>query len=341
MMDTRRRWPAGGALIVPLLAVAVAGGGAGYMMKMPGQNFSGPIPEAAAEERELAGRLRAHVEQLAQAERHTGAPQQLERAAQYLERSLASYGLVVRRQAFMAGEVPVRNLEVTIRPRSARPQAPKVLVIGAHYDSAPGTPGANDNASGCAALLELARALQASPPARGYEIRLVLFVNEEAPWFGTAEMGSMVHARELRERGDKVAGMLSLETLGYYSSQPGSQRYPPPLDRLYPDTGDFLGFVSDLGSRDLLHSVIAAFRRHASLPSEGAAAPSSLRGVDWSDHWAYRRHGFPALMVTDTAFYRYPYYHTPEDTPDKLDYDRLALAVRGLELALRSLSEPE
>ncbi|HEY8605793.1 MAG TPA: M28 family peptidase [Noviherbaspirillum sp.] len=341
MRNPFRGWraTAGGAVLAPLLgAVALAGSGAGYMLKMPGQSYPGALPAPTAEEKLLAQRLHAHVERLARSERNTSRPADLEAAAEYLETTLSGFGLSVREQAFMADGVRVRNLEVSIPPRAPRLQAPPVLVVGAHYDSARGTPGANDNASGCAALLELARGLHNAPPVHGHEIRLVLFVNEEAPYFGTGEMGSLVHARELRKRGEKVTGMLSLETMGYYAQQKGSQRYPKPLDRIYPDTGNFLGFVADLGSRDLLHRVIQAFRGHASLPSEGVAAPASLRGVDWSDHWAYRQAGFPALMVTDTAFYRYPYYHTPEDTADKLDYERLALAVRGLELSLRAMT---
>ena len=135
--------------------------------------------------------------------------------------------------------------------------------------------------------------------------------------------------------------MLSLETIGWYSDAPNSQRYPFPLSLFYPSTGDFIGFVANLGSRSLMHRVIGSFRRSVAFPSEGAAAPASIPGIDWSDHWSYWQFGWPALMVTDTAPFRYPHYHTPQDTPDKLDYDRLARVVAGLEGVLRELITPE
>ena len=134
--------------------------------------------------------------------------------------------------------------------------------------------------------------------------------------------------------------MFSLETIGYYSDRPGSQRYPFPLGLFYPSTGNFIAFVSDLGSRALLHAAVASFRRQAGFASEAAAAPAFLPGVDWSDHWSFRKEGYPALMVTDTALYRYPYYHTPLDTPDKVDYERLARVVTGLRGTIGELANP-
>jgi Zn-dependent M28 family amino/carboxypeptidase len=151
-------------------------------------------------------------------------------------------------------------------------------------------------------------------------------------------MGSLLHAGDMYARGENVAAMLSLETIGYYSDAKGSQRYPPPLDALYPDTGNFIAFVGDLGTRELVRNALASFRRHARFPSEGLAAPASIPGVDWSDHWAYREHGYPAIMITDTALYRYPHYHTAQDTADKIDYALLARVVRGIELVVRDLA---
>jgi Zn-dependent M28 family amino/carboxypeptidase len=131
--------------------------------------------------------------------------------------------------------------------------------------------------------------------------------------------------------------MFSLETIGYYSTRQGSQRYPFPLGFFYPDRGEFLAFVANLSSRSLLHEAIAAFRAEAHFPSEGVAAPAFVPGVDWSDQWSFWRHGIPALMLTDTAPYRYPHYHLPSDTPDKVDYERLARVVAGLERMFRAL----
>jgi len=213
-------------------------------------------------------------------------------------------------------------------------------VVGAHYDSARGAVGANDNGSGVAALLEIARALKARPPADGIEVRLVFYVNEELPWFSTEKMGSLVHSSALAREGREVVAMLSLETIGWYSDTRDSQRYPFPFNLLYPSTGDFIAFVANPGSRGLLRRVVGSFRRHVAFPSEGAVGPEFIDGVGWSDQWAYWKFGWPAVMVTDTAPFRYPHYHTLRDTPDKLDYDRLARVAKGLEGVVRELAAP-
>ncbi|TMH48585.1 MAG: M28 family peptidase, partial [Betaproteobacteria bacterium] len=248
---------------------------------------------------------------------------------------LSGLGYAVSRQEFETEGVKVRNLEV----RRTGPGAGKarLVVIGAHYDSAQGAVGADDNGSGVAALLELARLLKSVQPAEGLEMRLVFYVNEELPWFATEKMGSLVHANGLALGEREVVAMLSLETIGWYSDAPGSQRYPFPFNLLYPSTGDFIGFVANPRSRSLLHRVIGSFRRHAAFPSEGAVGLESIAGVSWSDQWAYWNFGWPAVMVTDTAPFRYPHYHTLRDTPDKLDYDRLARVVLGLESVVRDL----
>jgi hypothetical protein len=150
-------------------------------------------------------------------------------------------------------------------------------------------------------------------------------------------MGSRRHAERARARGERIVAMYSLETIGYYSDAPASQRYPLPLGAFYPDRGNFVAFVANLRSRALLHRTIGAFRACAQFPSEGVAAPAWIPGVDWSDQWSFWRQGYRALMITDTAPFRYPHYHTPQDTPDKVDYDRLARVVRGLELGFRAL----
>ena len=169
-------------------------------------------------------------------------------------------------------------------------------------------------------------------------MRLVFYVNEELPWFSTEYMGSYVHSKGLAREGKEVVAMLSLETIGWYSDEPNTQRYPFPFRLFYPSTGNFIGFVANLRSRSLMHRAIGSFRRQVSFPSEGVAAPESIPGISWSDQWAYWEFGWPAVMVTDTAPFRYPHYHTLRDTPDKLDYDRLARVVKGLEGVLRDLA---
>jgi len=320
--------------VVCLVLLLVAGAWA--ITSMPGRSHRGPLPPLAPEERELASRLRAHVTAIASEEHNVIHAAALERAAAYLERQLGQQGYAVHRQEFAAGGVKVRNLEVRI-PEEA-PQDARLVVVGAHYDSARGAVGANDNGTGAAAVVELARALRGFTPAPGTQIRLVLYVNEEMPWLGTEQMGSRVHADALAREGRTVAAMLSLETIGYYSDAPGSQNYPQPFAALYPGEGNFVGFVGNFKSRGFARRVVASFRAHAAFPSEGAAFPDVIKDAGRSDHWAYWRHGWPGLMVTDTANFRYPFYHTPQDTPDKIDYERTARVVRGLEAVIRDLA---
>ena len=184
-------------------------------------------------------------------------------------------------------------------------------------------------------MIELARSLADLRGKAALRLRLVLFVNEEPPWFQTPLMGSVVYAARLKRSGEPVRGMISLETLGYYSDRPGSQHYPWPLGMLYPDTGNFVAFVGTTGSRGFIRSTVGSFRSVARFPSVGGAAPGFVQGVDWSDHWSFAGEGMPALMVTDTAPFRYPWYHSTADTPDKVDYDRLARVVVGLERTIR------
>ena len=320
------------ALIYLAAAVAAIAGLGWYMIAAPGESHRGALAPLTAEERTSRELLQRHVSAIASTEHNTRTPERLEAAARAIESELKSLGYEVRTQAFDSGAAKVRNLEATI-PGSKT----GTVVIGAHYDSAPGAPGANDNGSGTAALLELARIFRGWKPK--HTLRLAFFVNEEPPFFKSQEMGSKVYADELLARGERVAAMFSLETIGYYSERPGSQRYPFPLNLFYPERGDFLAFVANLGSRGLLHEAIGAFRSATRFPSEGVAAPALIPGVDWSDQWSFWRHGIPALMITDTALYRYPHYHLASDTPDKLDYDRLARVVAGLDRMVRTLDE--
>jgi Zn-dependent M28 family amino/carboxypeptidase len=150
-------------------------------------------------------------------------------------------------------------------------------------------------------------------------------------------MGSWVWAKRARDRGEEVRAMFSLEMLGYYRDTPGSQHYPAPLGLFYPDRADFIAFGGDLGAGRLVRKAIGIFRRKAMFPSEGLAAPAFIPGVTWSDHWSFRQHGYDAIMITDTAFYRYPHYHAASDTPDKLDYERMARVTVGLAAMLQEL----
>jgi Zn-dependent M28 family amino/carboxypeptidase len=279
--------------------------------------------------------LRRHVECLAGeiGERHVWRPAALRAAEAFIRDQFAAQGYEVALQSYTTHGVESSNLEVTVHGRS---RAGEVVVIGAHYDTVRGSPGANDNASGVAALLEIARALREMRPAR--TIRLVAFVNEEPPFFYFGEMGSQVYARAARRGGDDIRAKLSLETLGYYSDVPGSQAYPPLFQFFYPDRGNFVAFVSNLRSRRVLREVAAAFKASSDFPAERLASPGLVPGVSWSDHLSFWRAGYPGIMVTDTAFYRYPYYHASGDTPERLSYAALARVVAGLQGAIAMLA---
>jgi hypothetical protein len=301
--------------------------------RMPGRSHAGPLPPMTATETAVGQRLLGHVQHLATAigERNVWRGATLDTTAAYVRSAFAD-GFHLDEQSFEAGGVRLHNV-VAEKPGASD----GIVVVGAHYDSVRGCPGANDNGSGVAALLEIARLLAPYSPAR--TLRFVAFPNEEAPFFGTDAMGSLRYARRCRERGEAIEAMLSLETLGYYRDEPGTQAYPLKLGALgYPPAGNFVAFVSDTRSKRLLHRIVDAFRRTTAFPSEGLAAPAWVPGVAWSDHAAFWGEGYPGVMVTDTAPFRYPQYHTPDDTADKLDYDRLARVTVGLARVVSELA---
>ena len=281
----------------------------------------------------LREELRADVQTLAGdiGERNMLRYAQLNQAADFIENSFSKTGLKPRRDSYELNGQACHNIEVEIRGSSQQ-----IVVIGAHYDSVPGCPAANDNGSGVAAMLALARRF--SGKSLGQTLRFVAFVNEEPPYFLSSQMGSYVYAQRCKQRGDQIVGMISLETIGYFSDAPNSQSYPAPgFGAFYPKTGNYIGFVSNTGSRQFLRRTMSIFRAQKKIPSQGAALPGFIPGVSWSDHWSFWQFGYPALMITDTAPFRYPHYHLPTDTPDKLDYDRFALVVSAMEAVIADL----
>ena len=283
----------------------------------------------------LADQLRHHVQRLAGdiGERNVWRPKALRAAADYIRDEFAELGYEVVIQSYLAEGVSCDNIEVVVPGKLRNAE---IIIAGAHYDTVPGSPGADDNASGVAGVIEIARLLRGAHPVR--TIKLVAFVNEEEPFFFFGEMGSKVYADAARRRGDNIRVMLSLEMLGCYTDEPGSQAYPPFLRWFYPDRGNFIGFVSNIRSRHALHETAAAFRKHSDFPAEHLASPSFVPGVAWSDHLSFWRAGYPAVMVTDTAFYRYPHYHRASDTPDKIRYAEMARVVQGLAKAIAALA---
>lgn len=299
-----------------------------YAIVFPAQPHDGKVSPATTEESEIAGRLAEHIRAIASKPRNLAHYPALEAAASYIELQLVTMGYAPAVQDFVVDDRPVRNIEVVVAPAVDDAQAP-TLVIGAHYDSADESPGANDNGTGVAALIEMSRLLRGASRPR-CRLRLVFFVNEEQPYGKTENMGSLRHARALAQSGERVLGMIALETLGYFSNEPNSQRFPPPFGLIYPRTGNFVAFVGLLRARRLVHGCVRLFRSVTDFPAIGGIAPSTISGIDLSDHWAYDKCGFPALMVTDTAPYRNPHYHSEFDLPETVNYTALARITTGL-----------
>ena len=286
----------------------------------------------------LVNPLIRHVERLAGeiGERNVYRPATLDAAARYIGSEFAGMGYVVNRQTYLAQGVECANLEVAL-PGQRWPD--ESIVIGAHYDTVSGSPGADDNASAVAALIEIARLLKGHAPAR--TLKLVAFVNEEPPFFFFGQMGSKVYAQAARRRQENVRMMISLEMLGYYRDEPGSQAYPPLFRHFHPDRGNFIAFVANLRSRRVMRRAEQVFRRQSDFPLETTATFGWIPGVAWSDHLSFWRERYRAFMCTDTAFLRNPYYHGAQDTPDKLDYPRLAELTEALASMCIALADGE
>lgn len=306
-----------------------------FMTVMPGRSHNGALRPLTPQESDLAGKLEGHVCALAEeiGVRHQLIPGTLEKSVAYISRVFSDLDYVVQEQAYEVDGQTVKNIEVEIRGKRVPEE---IVVVGAHYDSVLNCPGADDNATGIAAVVELSRMLRLSNPDR--TIRFVAFTHEERPNGQNRTMGSQVYARRCRARNEKIVAALAMETMAYYSDEPGSQKYPPPFNFIYPTVGNFIGFVGDTTSRDLVHKCISSFRSHTDFPSEGVASWQWVPGVGSSDHEPFWCEGYPGLMVTDTAPFRNPYYHTTGDTRDKLDFPRFARVVAGMARVLKDLT---
>lgn len=320
--------------LVLITVVALLAAAAVWCIKMPGQSVQGELPPLTNEQRRMSERLSEHVRVLAEeiGERHYKRMEELNRAADYIYEQFQAMGYVPAVRQF--GDRLYRNIVVELHGRERREE---VIVVGAHYDTTWLTPGADDNASGVAGLLELAREFRDRRFAR--TVRFIAFANEEEPFYGTEDMGSRVSASRSRDRGEPILAMFSLEMLGYYSREPGSQRYPDAIRPFYPAQGDFIAFVSNLRSSPMMRCAVRHFRHQEAFPSEGMAAPEWLvPDIRRSDNAAYWRHGYPAVMITDTANYRNPNYHNAGDTHRTLDYESMARVVTGLSGMIRTMA---
>lgn len=291
----------------------------------------GPLPSAPQEA------LKAHVLKLAEefSPRSFDDPENLEAAAKYIEERLVDAGGRVTRQPFKAKGRQYSNIIASFGPENG-----PVVIVGAHYDSFKNelndNPGADDNASGVAGLLELARMLGANRPEK--RVDLVAYCLEEPPFFGTRDMGSAVHAASLHSGGENVIAMICLEMIGYFNDEKDSQSYPVPgMTAIYPSQGNFIAIVGRFQETVVSYKVKHAMKGASGLPVKSINIPGILSGLDFSDHRNFWQYGYKAVMITNTAFYRNPAYHTAEDTADRLDYRRMALVVRGVYAAVQSL----
>jgi Zn-dependent M28 family amino/carboxypeptidase len=273
---------------------------------------------------ELAGNIGA---------RSTTHYQNLLAASKYLQTRFAEIGYEPSLQTYQAKGHEVSNI-YAIKPSSTGDG--EVLVIGAHYDSQYSNPGADDNASGVAVLLALMKSLKSASLKRN--IHFVCFVNEELPHSHSPDMGAWRYAKFVSELKVPVLGMISLESVGYFDSAKGSQRYPFKfLELMYPDSGDFIAVVGNLKSHTLVSSITEAFHTSSPLKTEGAVLPQFIRDIGRSDHAPFWQRGFQAVMVTDTANFRNANYHQPTDHPNTLDYEKMYQVYLGLNQFLSTL----
>jgi len=275
----------------------------------------------------LKANLKKHVVKLCDeiGERNYVYYASLEEAADYIASEFKRYGYDLQLQSY---DIEGRDYQNIIATKKGNKRPEEVVIIGAHYDSVIGSPGANDNGSGVSALLELARL--SSGMETGRTIKFIAFVNEEPPFFLSDDMGSRVYARDAKKRSEDIKAMLCLETIGYYSERRNSQSYPLFYGLFYPDQANFIGVVGNFASRSLVAEVTDTFRKNSDFNIEAIVAPAFVPGVNFSDQDSFWRYGYKGAMITDTAFYRYPYYHTMDDTYEKIDYDKLTEVVKGL-----------
>ena len=275
---------------------------------------------------EVRRRVEGHVRAIAQ-EPHQLDDPAYARVASYVERQLQDVGYTVERQAVPFADNLVAELA----------GGPGIVVLGAHYDSCRPAPGADDNASGVAAILEVARLLAGQRHDR--TVRFIAWANEEPPGFQTRTMGSLYSARASRERREDLVAVLALDSVGYYDDRPGTQIWPLGFGLVFSDRANFINVVSNTTSASQVVRVARALRRHSSVPIAYAAVPAAIPGIAWSDHWSYWQAGYDAVMITDMPPFRNPNYHTARDVPDTVDYERLARFTQGLAATVVDLAD--
>lgn len=287
------------------------------------------------QEGQMTENLQKHIKILSEdiGERNFMHYQNLQRAADYISEEFKNYGYLPQEDTYYLEGKLFRNI---IASREAKLKPDEIIIVCAHYDSVIGSPGADDNASGVAGLLELARLLSGENLNR--TVRFLAVPNEEPPLFMSEDMGSFRYAQTAKKNRENILGVICLESIGYYTDKRKSQSYPFGLNLFYPDKGNFIALVSNFPSRTLLRTIVKEFKKKSSFPVEYLVGFSFLApAISFSDHWSFWRFGYKAVMVTDTAFYRNTYYHTPADVYKTLEFSSMSRVIEGLYQALLKL----
>jgi len=310
-----------------------------YMIKCEGQWFGEPM-ERSMDLGEIKRNLLSYVEFIQKLGPRNSADEvsyrRLQQCRNWIIKEWESMGYEVEEDTFSVGGREYANLIVEIRGQR-RPG--EIVIVSAQYDTHPGSPGANNNGSGMAVLFELSRLFSNRSSLFGRTLRLIEFVNEQYPFFGTENMGSYRYAKRCREKNENILVMISLDTVGYYTDKPKSQKLPFPFSLFYPDRGISLAFIGNLTSRSYVVKITAGFKKGSAFPINAGVAPECVEGVTWSDHSSFWKFGYPALQVTDTGKFRSPYHNTSEDTMEKLDFDAMSRIVIGMYAAILDLVE--
>lgn len=316
----KNRFLTGAVAVTIAITIALSG-----YMTMPESSYRDHPPPLNASQLLRQNELKQIVEKLSEEIGIRNQKRSLQETIEWLVKRLPDH------QEYESDGMIYQNRSVEVRGQS-RPD--EIVVIGAHYDTVPSSPGADDNASGVAALLSLAKQFEHAKLAK--TVRFIAFSQEEV-----GLLGSQAYANRSKALGEKIVAMLSFDMLAYYTDQPGSQAYPLPVGNLYPDRGNFLAFISNLKSRDLLRSSLKSFRQSATLASEGLALPEIVKDIGRSDHASFWRAGYPAILVTDTASFRNPHYHRESDRISTLDFDRFTRAVDGIAAVIQDLASDD
>lgn len=315
------------------------------MFSLPGEIIKEPLPPLSDSEKALMEQHREDVFSLSMeiGERNMQHPEAMKKSVEWIKDRFQKAGYKPHIQEhsvetgfLFGGETKQAHNIIAELPGTERPE--DIIILGAHYDSVVGSPGANDNATAMASLLSLAEYFADKP--QPCTLRFAAFANEEPPFFASPQMGSYAYARRCHENEEAIKGMIALDGLGYFDTSKGSQEYPAPgIGSIFPDTANFIGLVTRLSDGSLLKKVAKAFREKATIPSYGGALPEMIPGIGWSDHWSFWQFNLPAIMITDTLPFRDPHYHSAGDRPERLNYDRHARITEGLKNVLKELTE--